>query len=174
MMGVQRWQRRQVKPAAPLPVLQKTVELPTSWPVSEVVDGVGFVMQHADDQQWLWLVGDFVRDTEFSLSSQRGQLLLAIVRACNATRSLVDGDFNQLSCEANQCKEYLVNLVADQGVDQVIVMGEHFAKRLLQTDQVSGSLGDAPVLVTLDPGELINRPLEKRRVWNDLLTVLEK
>lgn len=117
-----------------------------------------------------------------------GQLLNAMIRAVGLERESVY-IANILKCrppnnrdpqpdEVAHCSAYLnrqIELVAPR---VIVAVGRIAAQNLLRTDQATGRLRgrihrlpgfDIPVVVTYHPAYLLRKPIEKRKVWQDLL-----
>ena len=119
-----------------------------------------------------------------------GQLLNAMLRAINFERQTVYIT-NLLKChppenrdptpaELAQCRPYLQRQIELIQPKVILVVGGVAAQTLLQTDTKVGQLRgqlysypptNTPLIVTYHPAYLLRKPLDKGKVWQDLLFV---
>jgi DNA polymerase len=80
-----------------------------------------------------------------------------------------------LAEEVKQCDPYLKQQVALIKPKVIIALGEFAAQSLLQSDAPIASLrgqvhryNDVPVIVTFHPADLLRKPEDKPKAWDDL------
>ncbi|MGH1540797.1 MAG: hypothetical protein ACRBHB_10275 [Arenicella sp.] len=209
LMGVQCWQLRQHEQAVAadnmadtdnmaVPIVAKKVLVEETIPCPlclerDVIHFRTTVETSSGSKVWYWLISAFGRQGKFSMTTQQGQLLLAILKAVGSSEPGSD-HVEVLHCEdlsEQVCADNIRQKLLAEPVDMIVSMGLSLSRLLLQFNLKSQSdagdestvvnqlvpadlssavhsFADVPLLATLHLAELIDEPLKKRQVWEDL------
>ncbi|MHB1587606.1 MAG: uracil-DNA glycosylase [Acidiferrobacteraceae bacterium] len=115
--------------------------------------------------------GQLLNAMLFAVGLKRDEVYIANVLKCRPPSNRDPADPEVCACEP-----FLARQIALVQPRLIVAMGRFAAHSLLKTDTPLGRLrgqkfqyGDRPLVVTYHPAYLLRNPVDKRKVWHDLL-----